>query len=57
MGARHRELGLDDERFVGRALDRLCSLLADRTFLTRAEIGEVTRDVRTSRRRGPGSDT
>jgi len=39
MAARHRQLELDDDRVVGRALDALAALLAGRTFRTRAEIG------------------
>ena len=40
MVGRHRQLGLDDERVVGRALDTLAEILAGPTPMTRAEIGE-----------------
>jgi hypothetical protein len=42
IAGRHRELGLDDERYVGRALERLADLLRGRRFATRAEIGRAT---------------
>jgi hypothetical protein len=40
MAARHRELDLDDDRYVGRAIEAVCELLSGRNFLTRKEIGE-----------------
>ncbi|HET8599815.1 MAG TPA: winged helix DNA-binding domain-containing protein [Segeticoccus sp.] len=39
MAARHRQLGLDDPRVMGRGLDLLGELLRGRRFLTRPEIG------------------
>ncbi len=39
MAARHRQLGLDDPRVVGAALELLAELLRDHRFRTRAEIG------------------
>ncbi|HLS44392.1 MAG TPA: winged helix DNA-binding domain-containing protein [Ornithinicoccus sp.] len=41
MGARHRQLGLDDPAVLGRALDALGDLLLDGNYLTRAEIGRA----------------
>ncbi|WP_153398822.1 winged helix DNA-binding domain-containing protein [Ornithinicoccus halotolerans] len=41
MAARHRQLGLDDPRHVGRALDALTDLLSGRSYRTRTEIGEA----------------
>jgi len=40
MGARHRELELDD-RTLGRGIDALHQVLAGRTYLTRTEIGAL----------------
>jgi hypothetical protein len=39
MAGRHRQLGLDDDRMVGRSLDTLVEVLTGPTPLTRAEIG------------------
>lgn len=39
LGARHRQLGLDDTPLLHRALDVLPELLRDRNYLTRKEIG------------------
>lgn len=39
MGARHRQLGLDDTPLLHRALDLLPELLRGRRYLTRKEIG------------------
>jgi hypothetical protein len=41
MAARHRQLGLDDERVVGAGLDLLAELLRDNTFHTRPELGRA----------------
>lgn len=41
MRSRHRQLGLDDPRVVGFALDLVVELLRDRRFRTRAEIGDA----------------
>lgn len=41
MAGRHRELELDDARYVGRALDALVELLSGRNHLTRTEIGAL----------------
>jgi hypothetical protein len=41
MRARHRELGLDDPRFLSRALDALAALLSGRQYATRRQIGEA----------------
>lgn len=39
MKARHRQLGLDDGRVVGKAHDQLIEMLRDGNAMTRAEIG------------------
>lgn len=41
MAARHRQLGLDDDRVMGRGLDLLGELLRDGHHLTRGEIGDA----------------
>jgi hypothetical protein len=41
MAARHRQLGLDDGRRLGTGLDLLASLLQDKNFLTRSELGDA----------------
>jgi hypothetical protein len=41
MRARHRELELDDRRFLAQAFDALAALLAGRRYSTRREIGEA----------------
>src|SRR2546421_963592 len=41
MAARHRELGLDDARLLGRAFDALADLLRGRNYLTRREVGDA----------------
>jgi DNA glycosylase AlkZ-like len=38
MKGRHRQLGLDDDAHLERALDTVCELLQGHTYLTRAEI-------------------
>ena len=40
MAARHRQLGLDDARFLNRSLDAVTGLLKGRNHLTRKQIGE-----------------
>jgi hypothetical protein len=50
MAARHRQLGLDDARFVNRSLDALAEFLRGRNHLTREELG---REAGRSRRRLP----
>jgi hypothetical protein len=41
MRARHRELELDDQRYVGAAIDVVAELLAGGNHLTRTEIGAL----------------
>jgi hypothetical protein len=41
MGARHRQLGLDDTRRLGDGFELLAKLLQDKHFLTRPELGEA----------------
>lgn len=41
MRARHRELGLDDPRFLARAFDALAALLSGRRHASRRQIGEA----------------
>ncbi len=44
MGARHRQLGLDDPRRLSDGIDLVCDLLRDRTFLTRPAINQAFTD-------------
>lgn len=41
MGARHRQLGLDEAKRLGDGFDLLAELLQDKNFLTRPELGEA----------------
>ena len=41
MAARHRQLGLEDPKYLGDGLDLLANLLQDKNFLTRPELGEA----------------
>lgn len=41
MGARHRQLGLDDTKRLGDGFELLAKLLQDKHFLTRPELGEA----------------
>src|SRR5262249_5034538 len=45
MRARHRELGLEDPRFVARAFDAVADLLAGRRYRTRRQIGAAFTDI------------